>query len=98
MANNVNINPAYIDTAGGDVTISSGIVTVSLMSLTDNAGAAKKVVFIDNDSNVVAVIQAAANGTSLWDPAEPFCFQNGLIYDDSASSVANNDIVLVYRV
>ncbi len=96
MANSLTTNPVYIDVAGADVTVASGPAWITQISVTEDNSAAAKVVFIDNDDNVVAVIQVAQNATSYWTPASPFMFANGLIYDDSASSVDNGDQILVY--
>ena len=98
MANVLTGNPVYIDDVGADITVSDGIVTVSMITVSEDNSAAAKVVFIDNDSNVMVVIQVAQNATQIWTPAQPHCFQNGLIYDESASSIDDGDIVLVYIV
>jgi hypothetical protein len=98
MANNLNTSPVYIDDVGADITISTTQTKVSMISVTEDNSAAAKVVFIDNDSAVVAIIQVGSGETAYWTPSEPFLFSNGLIYDDSASSVDDGDIILVYEV
>lgn len=97
MANNLGTNPIYIDDVGADITISSDQIVVSCITVTENGAAARKVTFIDNDDNVVLVIQVAASSTVFWGPIKPFRFSNGLIYDESASTIVDNDIVLIFK-
>ena len=97
MANNLVSNPCYIDDVGADITVASGGVEVSLITVTEQGTAARKVVFIDNNGEVVCVINVAQGTTEPWRPAAPFYFQNGLIYDESASTVVDNDVILVFK-
>ena len=97
MANSTVTNPVYIDTFGGDVTISTDQVTVVSIVM-EGASAGDTATFIDNEAKEVLRLSNAANGASaIWSPSEPFRFANGLIFDDSASSLAANDFVWVYK-
>ena len=98
MANNLNTNPVYIDTFGSDVTVSTDQVVISCVTVVEtNNTAARYVTFIDNNANVVLRVPVAQNDMNIWGPIKPFRFTNGFIYDESASTVANNDIILVFK-
>ena len=98
MANNTGSNPVFIDTFGGDVTIGTGVVIVTSIVM-EGATAGDTATFIDSQGVEVLRLSNGVNGASaIWTPSEPFKFPNGLIMDDSASSLAAGDFILVYKV
>lgn len=99
MSNNVNVNPVVIDTFGSDVVISSTPVTVSSIVM-EGASAGDTATFIVDPSHgtteVLRLSNAASGATAPWKPAIPFTFQNGLVFDDSASSLATGDYIYIF--
>ncbi len=101
MGNTTATNPNVIDTFTADVHIGGtegGLVTVTSVVI-KTATAGDTAVFIDK--NAVEVLRLANNistGSMVWTPAEPFTFQNGMTWDDSASGAgwAAGDFIFVY--
>lgn len=89
MGNSITTNPVVIDTDGADVVISHTPVTVTSIVIEDST-AGDTVVFQESPTKGTAEVfrlSVQADGAStVWTPAKPFTFQNGLVYDDDASS------------
>lgn len=97
MANNTNTNPIFIDTFTDDVVIFANrgaITSVVLIS----AAAGDDAVFIDNRGvECIHLAQNVAAGMVDWTPGKAQQFNNGVIFDVSASTgLGANDIVLIY--
>lgn len=98
-ANDTANTPVRIDTFGADVTISSTRVWIENMTITAYTSA-KTITFIDADDAVVLVLECPAGYTITWPPAntrEPKEFPNGLYFDDSASDLATNDYIFIWK-
>ena len=97
MANSLYTNPIVIDTFGADVTIAAGQIVVTEITMM-GATAADTVTFIDNDTVPCLKLSNDIGGaTKHWKPAKPFRFSNGVVFDDSASDLAANDFILIYK-
>jgi hypothetical protein len=95
-ANSTNGNPRVIDTFGSDVTVFAGPMAV-VSIVVEGATAGDTVVFINSSGQEVLRLSNTADGGSIvWTPAEPFVFDGGLIFDESASSLAENDFVFIF--
>ena len=95
MANVVNNNHIKIDTFGADVTIISGPGWLSSITM-EGASAGDTATFINGDGEEILRVSNAADSASFsWSPAEPEFFEKGVVFDDSASSLAANDFVFV---
>jgi len=95
MANVLTQNPITIDTFGADVSISQCKIRIAGIYVTA-LSSDKNVVFIDASANKVLDLRVASGTTAQFTPGKPVEFTNGLIYDDSASSVASNDLITVF--
>lgn len=98
MANSTTTNPVVIDTYTADVVVSRTPITVTSIVM-EGASSGDTATFIEGHGGTAEVLRLSngANGASVvWTPAEPFTFNNGLIFDDSASSLATNDFIFIY--
>jgi len=94
MANHVESNYAYIDTFGADVTIASGRAKILAITVYA-AAAAEYAVFINSKGRVVAIAGGAQDAVDHFTPCQPVgC--DGLVFDDSASTLEANDFVIVH--
>ncbi len=89
-------NPVVINEFGGDVTISDNLVIVSSI-VVEGASAGDTVVFTDKGGTEVLRLSGTVGGGSIvWTPPKGFRFNEGLRFDDSASSLSEGDFVFVY--
>lgn len=88
MANSTTTNPIVIDTSGADVTISDTPITVTSIVIEDST-AGDTVIFQESTTKGTAEVfrlsVQVANASTVWTPAKPFTFQNGLVYDDDST-------------
>lgn len=99
MANNTDQNPNVIDTFSADVNIGGTKGTPAIVSsiVMEGASAGDTATFIDEDgTEVLRLSNTVAGGSVVWTPAEPFIFQKGLTFDDSASSLDTNDFIFIF--
>lgn len=94
MANHIGDRHAVIDTFGADVTLKSGECKVLLITIYA-AGAGELATFIDNSGQIVFMVSA---GTGLVDSImmpTPIGV-DGLVFDDSASTLEAGDALVVH--
>ena len=99
MAANDSANtPMRIDTFGSDVVISSGNSYIENIVITAYTSA-KTITFIDDDGDPVLVLECPAGYTITWpnDGSGPKRFTNGINFDDSASGLASNDFIFIWK-
>jgi hypothetical protein len=95
MANDNSGPIVRIDTFGADVVIGAGYARVSMILVTAYSSA-KSVAFIDSSGGEVMKLECPSGETYSVTFSQPFDFQNGLIFDDSASDLAAGDKLYVY--
>ena len=93
MANG-SVGPGYrIDTFGADVTIATGMLRVTGI-LVNAFTSTKTVAFIDSDGASILKLEATADASSQL--IVPMKFDNGLIFDESASDLAAGDSIYIF--
>ena len=100
-ANDMTKTPLRIDTFGADVTIDTGRIFISTIVITAYSSA-KTVTFINSDAEVVLVIECPSGETVTWPSAKAVHprgveFAEGFIFDDSASDLAANDFIFIWK-
>lgn len=98
MVNSVTSNPIVIDTFGSDVTISTTAVKVKSIVM-EGASAGDTATFIVGNGGsreVLRLSNTVASASIPWAPSGGFTFQDGLIFDDSASDLASGDFIFIY--
>ena len=94
MANKVTRRYASLDTFGADVDLKTGDAHVLSITVVA-AGGAKAAHFINADGDKVFAVSAPTGEARTYSPAEPVRVF-GLTYDDSESSTASGDYVIVH--
>jgi hypothetical protein len=95
-ANDTGSNNVRIDTFGADVEIASGRVQIKSIIITAYSSA-KTITFIDSSNAKVMVLECPSGYSINWTPSEPVTFYNGIKFDDSASDLAANDFIFVFK-
>ena len=96
MANDTTGTPIRIDTFGADVSISAKRFLMRRMIVTAYSSA-KTVTFLDADDAVMLVLECPAGETIMIDDEKGILFDNGLKFDDSASDLAANDFIFIWK-